>query len=161
MTPERRKKVQAMAEQSASPAEAEVAQALLGLNVTLEAVSEGAPIVPHSWYILVGHTPVPAADVLEWGRWYETADRRVAQDILPNDSHSVDCTCAVCEDGVRVSTVFLGLDHNFFPGGIPILFETMIFGGEHSDYQERYATWEQAEAGHRRVVQALKQGEAP
>ena len=46
-----------------------------------------------------------------------------------------------------VSTVFLGLDHAF-DGGTPLLFETMIFGGEHDEYQERYATWDEAEAGH-------------
>lgn len=52
---------------------------------------------------------------------------------------------------VRVSTIFLGTNHAFF-GGTPILFETMIFGGEHDEYQERYATWEEAEAGHQRAI---------
>jgi hypothetical protein len=33
-------------------------------------------------------------------------------------------------EGVEVSTVFLGVDHNFFGVGGPILFETMIFGGD-------------------------------
>lgn len=47
----------------------------------------------------------------------------------------------------RVSTVFLSLDHNWGDGP-PILFETMIFGGEHDGYQERYRTWEEAEEGH-------------
>jgi hypothetical protein len=29
-------------------------------------------------YILRGHEPVEVEDVVEWGRWFETADRRVA-----------------------------------------------------------------------------------
>jgi len=61
-----------------------------------------------------------------------------------------------------VSTVFLGIDHNW-GGGPPLIFETMIFnqGPEserpwHEEYQERYSTWEQAEAGHARAVLEAK-----
>jgi hypothetical protein len=49
---------------------------------------------------------------------------------------------------VQVSTVFLGLDHNFGFGRKPLLFETMIFGGKHDQYQERYSTYKEAEKGH-------------
>lgn len=52
---------------------------------------------------------------------------------------------------VLVSTVFLGLNHRW-GGGPPLIFETMIFGGEHDEYQERYSTWQEAEAGHKRAV---------
>lgn len=91
-------------------------------------------------YILEGKTPVLCNDLTTWGEWMQKAERHVANDYLP--------------DGVHVSTVFLGLDHGFHPtdGGTPILFETMIFGGEHDQYQERYATWEEAEEGHKRAV---------
>ena len=89
-------------------------------------------------YILEGKTPKPIDDILEWAMWFETADRFVANITLPNK--------------VQVSTVFLGLNHSF-GGGTPILFETMIFGGKHNEYQERYATWEEAEAGHLRAVE--------
>ena len=34
----------------------------------------------------------------------------------------------------------------------PILFETMIFGGEHHEYQERYTTWDEAIKGHKEAV---------
>lgn len=51
---------------------------------------------------------------------------------------------------VRVSTVFLGLDHNFF-GGEPILWETMIFWPEHDlhNWQRRYSSHAAAEQGHK------------
>jgi hypothetical protein len=84
-------------------------------------------------------------DVLAWGRWFETADRHVGMDVLP--------------DGVRVSTVFLALDHAF-GGGRPILWETMIFGGPHDGYQDRYTSREAAEAGHARAL-ALCRGRPP
>lgn len=63
-------------------------------------------------------------------------------------------------DGQRVSTVFLALDHNW-SGGEPLLFETMIFGGPYDGYMERYSTYEQAKAGHERIVNCLKEGVNP
>lgn len=51
---------------------------------------------------------------------------------------------------VLVSTVFLGINHNFLGEGRPILFETMVFGGEHDQEQERYCTEQEALAGHER-----------
>lgn len=103
-------------------------------------------------YILVGKKPVHEPDIMKWARWFHTADRHVAV------SHV---------NGWRVSTVFIGIDHNFINGGPPELFETMIFpavdskyslsetldlGLAHSDLCERYSTWEEAEAGHRKAV---------
>lgn len=101
------------------------------------------------YYILDGHTPVPCDDLLVWAHWYEHADRHVAWTEF--------------EDGTFVSTVFLGLDHSFSNGvGPPILFETMI--GKHDretsantweDHQWRYATWQEAEAGHKAAVKLV------
>lgn len=82
-------------------------------------------------YILDGHTPV-ACDLMTWARMFEKADRHVAK---------------TEKGGVKVSTVFLGLNHQYGEGP-PLLFETMIFGGEHDQYQDRCSTWEQAEKMH-------------
>ena len=62
---------------------------------------------------------------------------------------------------MEVSTVFLGLDHNSYCGGPPAIFETMVFGGEYDEYQERYSTWDEAELGHKEIVERLKGGFAP
>ena len=78
--------------------------------------------------------PVPAHDITTWGKWHKTAKRHVAEDHLPG--------------GVRVSTVFLGIDHRFGMEGPPVLWETMIFGGPHGGYQERYTSKADAIAGH-------------
>ena len=54
----------------------------------------------------------------------------------------------------RISTVWLGLDHNYFDEGDgPIIFETMVFPEEGYDdlYMERYKTEEEAIAGHNHV----------
>lgn len=53
---------------------------------------------------------------------------------------------------ILVSTVFLGMDHSYEKQGNPILWETMIFGGEHDLYQERYSSHEDALIGHQRAL---------
>jgi len=60
----------------------------------------------------------------------------------------------------EVSTVWLGDDHQFGPGP-PLIFETMIFGGPHDQFCDRYTTKEEATAGHQRVVSALQEGRDP
>ncbi len=60
--------------------------------------------------------------------------------------------------GVDVSPVWLGLDHRFGLGeAAPLIFETMIFGGKHDGYCERYSTEAEALEGHARAV-ALARG---
>ena len=65
-------------------------------------------------------------------------------------------------DGVKVSTVWLGLDHNLgLHGEKPLIFETMIFGGDHSEDCYRYSTKEEALDGHNTVVENLRNGRDP
>jgi hypothetical protein len=92
------------------------------------------------------HSVRPTDDLLEWARAFETMNRLVAE--------------AEPIAGIRVSTVFLGLDHSFGDGP-PRLFETMIFGGEHDGDQWRYSTWAEAEAGHARAVALVGEGVSP
>jgi len=53
---------------------------------------------------------------------------------------------------VRVSTVFLPLDHSHLPDGQPICFETIAFGTGSYDFEERYHTIQEAKAGHEHAV---------
>lgn len=87
--------------------------------------------------------PVREPDMFKWAMWFQehTNDRVVALTELPDD--------------VRVSTVFLGLDHSFVPGEV-LLFETMIFNGPLDETQARYSTREQAIEGHEYYVRAAK-----
>jgi hypothetical protein len=65
---------------------------------------------------------------------------------------------------IRVSTVFLSLDHRHGwvgEGDGPLVFETMVFGGNHDNWCERYSTIEQARAGHARVVANIAAGRDP
>jgi hypothetical protein len=57
---------------------------------------------------------------------------------------------------VMVSTVWLGIDHSFGVPGMPIsIFETMVFDGPRDGDQYRYATEDEARAGHAEVVAEL------
>lgn len=81
-------------------------------------------------------------DLVSWSRTFGDVDSR-----------RVDRT-TVGED-VSVSTVHLGLDHNWGDGP-PLIFETMVFGGEHDQWCDRYSTEEQAQQGHDAVVAWLR-----
>jgi hypothetical protein len=100
------------------------------------------------WYILDNnHKPIHKP-VLESAKWMEDNPnrKRVAYDELTD----------LNGDDVRVSTVFLGLDHSY-GSGKPVLWETMIFGGENDQaYQERYASYEQALEGHQKAINFIK-----
>lgn len=101
------------------------------------------------WYTLGGadgHTPVKVTDVRELARLTDE-QRRVALTVY-GDPQDDEATC--------VSTVFLGLDHQWGQGP-PLLFETMVFSDDEGldDYQDRCSTWEQALLMHAHTVAAV------
>ena len=57
-----------------------------------------------------------------------------------------------------VSTVFLGLNHQFRPNAPPLWFETLVFGGLLDGEMERYTTIEAALAGHTEMVKRVQLG---
>ena len=100
-------------------------------------------------YILDGKQPVAEPDLMKWCEWMQTASRTVRSD-----------TATVKFAGkpvgeVRVSTVFLGLDHSFGEGE-PLLFETMVFGGPLDQEMDRCSTWEAAEKMHELMCERVK-----
>lgn len=106
------------------------------------------------FFILVGKIAVPS-NMEGWSAWFEKA--------YGTNETQVAFTKT---DIVEVSTVFLGINHNFrFDGSAPILFETMAFhkldtpknvlGHEIEwDGKEcmRCGTWEEAELQHKIMV---------
>lgn len=90
------------------------------------------------YWKLDGHNVVPASDLMDSVRSFES--RHVDQTMIGD---------------VRISTVFLGIDHSHGMGP-PLLFETMIFGGKHDQYQGRCSTWEQAEKMHSDACQLVR-----
>ncbi len=53
---------------------------------------------------------------------------------------------------IKVSTIFLGIDHNHTGKGEPILFETMVFKGNKDVFQYRCSTYSEAEKIHQHAL---------
>lgn len=106
------------------------------LNLAQGGFGEGS-----RWYDRNGE-PIP---VLVASEYLGDEDyKRVAQDMFIYD-----------DEPVQVSTVWLGLDHNWWPDRPSLIFETMIFGGKLDLQQWRYSTEEQALAGHQDALTLL------
>lgn len=89
--------------------------------------------------------PVLETNLLTWAYWFE----------ISRDARRVARTQVSPE--VSVSTIFLGLDHNFSNTGPPVLWETMIFGGKRNYEMWRYTSKEDAIKGHKAAVLLAKE----
>lgn len=89
---------------------------------------------------------VRAKSLLSWGKWMQ--------------EHRADCHLAQDQIGEAcVSTIFLGLDsfmvlERHLPH-VPVLWETMVFGGPYDQFQNRYSSKDDALRGHSKIVQML------
>lgn len=93
------------------------------------------------WYILKYKKPIKAT-IEEYSKWInKNPKQKVVKQELINDC--------------KISTVFLGLDHSW-ESDIPVLWETMIFGGKEDMYQDRYASYKEALIGHEKAVNLVK-----
>jgi hypothetical protein len=91
------------------------------------------------WYTLDENNKPVASNVREYSAWEEANPERkaVKQDTIGE---------------VFISTVFLGLDHSWRDDRRPLLWETMVFGGDHDQYQQRYYSYEDAIEGHQTAL---------
>ena len=95
-------------------------------------------------YILKNKKIVKCDNLAVWAKYLEKADRKVARDSI---------------GGVDISTVFLGLDHQFGDGP-PLLFETLVFGGPLDGEMSRYPSWDDALAGHKLMIKLIEENAA-
>lgn len=86
---------------------------------------------------------VKECTINQWALWFEGFDNTILKTGLGQ---------------YLVSTVFLGLDHNFSETGPPLIFETMVFhpDGSPCEFQERHATKAEAEIYHASAVATIK-----
>jgi hypothetical protein len=94
------------------------------------------------------------------GRYYDREGKKIIlgqwSDLMEDDDYR-RVALDLVDDRWSVSTVWLGLDHQFLGDGPPLIFETMVFDKGSPSYhdmeQRRYSTLEQALAGHAEMVQ--------
>lgn len=96
-----------------------------------------------NWILDENREPVYEPDTKKFSEWFGKADRVVAKDAVGD---------------VLVSTVFLGINHQFGEGP-PILFETLVFDGPLDGEMHRYSTWDEAVEGHRQMLVEVKRAE--
>ena len=101
------------------------------------------------YYVLDKDCIPQEATLEEWAEFFEKDDRFIAR---------------YERDGYLVSTVFLGLDHNWSGKGPPVLFETMVFSDDRANLvcdlgsemdSERSCTKDDALIVHERKVKEL------
>lgn len=98
-------------------------------------------------YILdINGNPIECEDSKKWAYWIESADRHLGDDTVR---------------GYRISTIFLGLDHNFSGKGSPILWETMVFSKRTgksvtANIHRRFALKSEALEYHKKLVANIK-----
>jgi len=88
-------------------------------------------------YILENGVVTEEPDMNRWMIW-----------CAKNESH-VNLT-KVAE--YTISTIFLGIDHNFSSEGPPVVFETMLFGENLNEKMVRTSTLKEAKQCHRDAV---------
>ena len=90
-----------------------------------------------AWYILDETNKPILSTIIQYVEWIEkNPEKKAVKQEYVGD--------------VRISTVFLGLDHAAEIA--PVLWETMIFGGEHDQYMDRYTSYEDALEGHQTAL---------
>lgn len=83
----------------------------------------------------------------EWAKAFENIDdRRIDLTEFP--------------DGDFVSTVWLGINHNFSGIGLPLIFETMSYESGKWVDGDRYSTEEEARKGHKVILKAVEERRA-
>jgi hypothetical protein len=96
------------------------------------------------WILNERGEPIPENDLLTWATWIEHSRRHVDWTYIGRS---------------WVSTIFMGLDHSFVRG-VPILWETMVFGGALDQEQTRCGgSREQAMAMHSEMCARVTEAE--
>ena len=86
--------------------------------------------------------PILEPDLMKWANSVGKQNRFVAEDTIGD---------------ANISTMFLGLDHNYSQSGPPILWETMVFGGKYDQDCDRCSgTRADALEMHNRMVEKIK-----
>lgn len=98
------------------------------------------------YYILNEDKSISPVDLRTWATWIEEnpEQKRIAKDEVSD---------------YLVSTVFLGLDHQWGEGP-PVVFETMIFQPDKTGFDDlyccRYSTYEEALETHKKITEGVE-----
>ena len=108
--------------------------------------------VSHDYYMqLPNGTVIPTDDPDQWGMnmvmLRKTGQHAVGQTYINADGFVAP---------IFISTVFLGLNHNWRENGPPLIYETMIFNFGSEEYQRRYTDRWEAHCGHQAAINYVR-----
>jgi hypothetical protein len=105
--------------------------------------------VMSKWYKLdEDNNPIVCQDHAEYFAWHQSLPKETATGV------GIQLARTGITIGVSVSTVFLGTDHAI--SGRPVLWETMVFGGDRNEECHRYTSHSEAIAGHKSIVNEMQ-----
>ena len=99
------------------------------------------------YYILSDEGVVEEPDYAKWSEWYEKSYAKVR------------CIARTKVEYGTISTVFLAMSMTLSKTTPVALFETTVEGGWLSDERQRYATLDEAKAGHEAWVTRVRAAE--
>ena len=97
------------------------------------------------FWIEANRLPIAVDDIAIWAEWINDDENRSVKQTLVGET--------------MVSTVFLGINHNWAGNKPPILYETLVFGGPLDQEMCRYHTRDAAEAGHEAMVKRVQEAQ--
>lgn len=127
---------------------------------------EDDEVVPWHGHVILdtdGRTPVRVS-FNRWLQWMlehvespALGEKSIREVGLDEVGESEVSTCFIYHD---LNPIFYGRDLSVADAPPPLCFETMVFGGALDQEQERYYTWEEAEAGHQQMLERVRIAEA-
>lgn len=123
--------------------------------LTIETYSKILHSKNHGNHFILINKAKKRVSLLEWAEWFERTSKRGNKERIVKQETI---------GAYKVSTVFLGLDHNFTGKGESLLYETMIFDKEYfenegkgkNDIYARCSTWGKAEKQHQKAVESIR-----
>lgn len=93
--------------------------------------------------------PIQVENSTVWAAWFAKSHKERAIATFSLNKKGSNLNFVVC-------TVFLGVDHNMYDVGPPLLYETAVFGGILDGERILSATKEEAKRAHEKMIQIQK-----
>lgn len=104
--------------------------------------------LPTPYHVLTdSHRLVETEDILDMVRWLQ--DHHDA-DVVGRDEFYYH------DQRILVSTVFFACCLDHLPDGRLAVYETAVFGGDHDGLARRYGSWDEAVAGHDKILKQVR-----
>ena len=92
-------------------------------------------------FYILENMKIKPVGVLDWAKWYEKNKQTIETTTIGD---------------IQITTEFVGIDDSVFEIDSPLLFETVILGGDMNGWVCQYSTLAEAKSGHFDAVDDVK-----